>query len=176
MSYLTHCFGDQIADGCIAVGRDGPDLGNRFIILNLFGQTLNLFNRFLDCFVDAAFQCHWARSSGNGLDAFTEDCLSQNGSGGRSVACDVRGLGSDFAHHLGAGVLEFVFQFDLLGNGDTVLCYCRRSELLLNHDVAALGAERHFHCVRQTVHACQKGAAGLFAVCYVFSHLFFSSF
>ena len=37
------------------------------------------------------------------------------------VAGGVVGLGGDFAQHLRAHVLEFVFEFDFLGDGDAVL-------------------------------------------------------
>ena len=58
-----------------------------------------------------------------------------------SVAGYVRGLGGDFANHLCAHVLERVAELNLLGDGDAVLGDGGGTELLLNNDVAALGAE-----------------------------------
>ena len=71
--------------------------------------------------VDAALQGHRVRAGGDGLHAFAEDRLGENGGGGGAVAGDVAGLAGDFRHHLRAHVLERVLQFDFLGDGDAVL-------------------------------------------------------
>ena len=167
---LGHCFGDELADVGVAVSRDGADLSDR-IALHRLRQTLNLFDRLLHGLVDSALQGHWAGARGNGLHAFAEDCLGQYGSRGGAVAGDVGGLGSNLADHLGARVLQLVFELDFLRDGYAVLGDGGRSELLLNYYVATLGAKRHFDCVGQAVDTRQKIAARLFAVCNVFSHI-----
>ena len=98
-----------------------------------------------DGFLDAALHGHRVGAGCDGLDAFAVDGLSQNGGGGGAVASDVGSFGSDFTHHLRAYVLEAVLQFDFLGHGDAVLGDGRRTEFLLNHNVATLGAEGHLH-------------------------------
>ena len=50
-------------------------------------------------------------------------------------------LGGDFLHQLRAHVLKGVFQLDLLGDGHAVVGDQRSAELLVENDVAALGAE-----------------------------------
>src|SRR5438046_16951 len=97
------------------------------------------------------------------LYAFAENGLREHGCGGRAVAGNVRGLGSDLAHHLRAHIFERVLQFDFLCNGDAILGDDRRAELLLNHCVAALRAERDLDGVRQEIDAPQNGLAGMFA-------------
>src|SRR5262249_41786414 len=79
--------------------------------------------------------------------AFAPDRVRQHGRRGGAVASLVVGLLGDLAHHLGAHVLELVFELDLLGDGDAVLGDARRTEALVEHDVAALGSERHAHRV-----------------------------
>src|SRR6266436_6178956 len=64
-----------------------------------------------------------------------------------AVAGNIGSLGSDFADHLCAHVLEGVLQFDFLRNRHAVLGDDRRAELLFDHRVAALGAEGDLHCV-----------------------------
>src|SRR5690606_19739903 len=77
----------------------------------------------------------------------------QNGGRGGAVTGDVVRLGRDLADHLGAHVLELVLKLDLLGDRHTVLRGAGGTERLLDDDVATLGAERHFHSVREDVYA-----------------------
>ena len=101
-----------------------------------------------------------------------DDRLGENGGGGGAVAGDVGGLGSDLAHHLGAHVLELVLELDLLGDGDAVLGDAGSAERLLEHDVAALGAERHLDGVGENVDAAQHLLARVLAKLDVFgSHV-----
>ena len=86
---------------------------------------------------------------------------AQDGGGGGAVAGDVGGLGGDFLHHLGAHVLVGVFELDFLGDGDAVLGDGGRAELLVEDDVAALGAEGDLDGVGELVHALEQGLAGI---------------
>ena len=113
----------------------------------------------LDREVDAALEVHRVHAGGNRLGAFLHDRLGEHGRGGGAVTGEVGGLGGDLAHHLGAHVLELVLELDLLGDGDAVLGDARRAERLVEHDVAALGAERHLHGVGENVDAAQHPVA-----------------
>ena len=64
-------------------------------------------------------------------------------------------------HHLRAHVLELVLELDLLGDGDAVLGDARGAEGLLEHDVAALGPERHLDGIGENVDAAQHALAGV---------------
>ena len=77
----------------------------------------------LDRLVDAPLQLHGVVAGCYQLCAFLVNRLGKNGGGGRSVAGDVGGLARHFFHHLGAHVLELVFQLDFFGDGDSVLRY-----------------------------------------------------
>jgi hypothetical protein len=80
----------------------------------------------------------------------------------------VVGLLGDLAHHLGAHVLELVLELDLLRHRHAVLGDARCAEALVEHDVAALGAERHLHGIGKDVDAAQHLVARLAAKSYVF--------
>ena len=82
------------------------------------------------------------RAGGHELQAFAINRLGQHGRGGGAVAGGVAGLAGDFAHHLGAHVFVGIFQFDFLGDGHAVLGDGGGAEFLVEHDVAAFGAER----------------------------------
>src|SRR6202034_1536973 len=105
--------------------------------------------------VDTALQIHRVHAGGNRLGAFTDDRRGQHGRGGGAVAGRVGRLGGDFAHHLGAHVLELVVKLDFLGDGDAVLGDAGSAERLVEYDVAALGTERHFHRVIENFDAAQ---------------------
>ena len=97
----------------------------------------------------------------------------QDGGGGGAVAGDVGGLAGDFLHHLGAHVFELVLQLDFFGDGDAVFGDGRRAEILVEHDVAALGSERDFHGVGENIDAFQDRVARIAIKFNYFScHLF----
>jgi hypothetical protein len=97
------------------------------------------------------------------------DGLGEHGGGGRPVTGHVGGLGSDLSDHLGAHVLERILQLDLLGDGHAVLGDRRGPELLLDDDVAALGAECHLDGVGELVDAVEDALPRLFAIDDCFS-------
>jgi hypothetical protein len=58
-----------------------------------------------------------------------------------------------------AHVLELVLELDLLGDGHTVLGDARRAVGFVEHDIAALGTERHAHGIGENVDAAQHPVA-----------------
>ena len=127
-------------------------------------QLLDFFDDRFDGLLDAALQSHRIGAGGDRLHAFAEDRLRQNGRGGGAVAGHVGGLRGHFAHHLRAHVLERILQFDFLGDRHAVFGDGGAAELLLENDVAALGAERDLHRVGQLIDAAQNRLAGIFAI------------
>jgi hypothetical protein len=105
--------------------------------------------------IDAAFEVHRVHAGGDRLGAFLDDGGGEHGCSGGAVAGNVGGLRGDLAHHLRAHVLEFVLELDFLGDGDAVLGDARRAEALVEHDVAALGTERHLHRIIEDVDPAQ---------------------
>ncbi len=91
------------------------------MILDRFGQLLQRSNDSFNSLVDTALDFHRVVTGGHQLDAFTVDGLSQYRSGGGAVTGNIGSLGSNFLDHLCTHILELVFQFDLLGDGNAVL-------------------------------------------------------
>jgi hypothetical protein len=139
------------------------------ITLDRLGELADGLHRDLGRLVDAALEVHRVGSGGDVPDALSVDGLGEDGRGGGAVTGHVGGLRSDLADHLRAHVLEPVGELDLLGYGHTVLGDGRRTELLLEHDVAALGAKSNLDCVGELVDARQHLAAGLLAIDDLFS-------
>src|SRR5579864_2207435 len=178
---FLHRFRDDLPDGRIVVGADRPHLRNHFAGDGLgefvefafvaFTFRIDLAADHFDSALDATLQRHRIGAGCNGLHAFAIDCLGENGRGGGAVAGHVGGLGSDFLHHLRAHVFERVFQFDFFCDGDAVLGDGRRTEFLVDHDVAALGTERDLDGVSEHVDAAKNRLAGLFSVNNLFCHI-----
>src|SRR5947208_10149476 len=158
---LLHGIGQELADFGVAVGGDGADLGDFLVRGDLLGVLDEVGDHGFHRQVDTALQIHRVHAGGNRLGAFTDDRSRQNGRGGGAVAGSVRRLRGDFAHHLRAHVLELVVELDLLGDGDAVLGDAGSAERLVEHDVAALGAERDLHRVVEDVDAAQHAVAGM---------------
>lgn len=107
---LLHGLGDDLADGLVGVGGDGAYLGDGLGVGAGLGQFLQLGDDGHGGLVDAALQVHRVHAGGDGLQAFVDDGLGQDGSGGGAVTGSVVGLGGNVFHQLGAHVLELVFQ------------------------------------------------------------------
>ena len=149
---LLHRLGQHLADFGITVGRDCADLGDLFRGRDLLGPALDVLDDRLDREVDAALQVHRIHAGRHGLAALADNSRSKDGGRGGAVADQVAGLGRHLAHHLRAHVLELVGELDLLGDRHAVLGDPRRAEALVEHDVAALRAQRHLHRVGEDGH------------------------
>ena len=118
----------------------------------------------LDCFsmfsttwstadLDAALERERVGAGGDVLQTLADDRLGEHGRGRGAVTGDVVGRRGDLADELGALVLEDVLDLDLAGDGDAVVGDRRGAELLVEHDVAALRAERDLDGVGDGVDA-----------------------
>src|SRR5690349_19297601 len=166
---LFHRFRDGLADGLVGVRRDRADLGNRLVVLAGLGELLHFFDSGDDRLVDTALDVHRVAARGNGLEAFADDRLREHGGGGGAVAGFVRRVGSDFLHHLRAHVLELVLELDFLRDRHAVLGDGGGAEALVEHRVAALGAERRLDGVGEDVDAAEHLYARVIAESYFFS-------
>ena len=156
---LLHRLGDHVADELIAIGRDRADLGD-LVVRGDFPRVLcEVDDDGLDGEVDAALQIHRIERRRPRPLRLRGRSSRDHGGGGGSVASRVVLLGGDFAHQLGAKVLELVGKLDLLGDGDAVLGDARRAVGFFHNDVATLGAERDFHCIVEKFDAAHDSVA-----------------
>ena len=70
-------------------------------------------------------------------------------------------LRGDLAHELRAHVLELVGKLDLLGDSYAILGDARRAPGFVEHDVAALGPERHPDGIGENIDAAQQTLASI---------------
>ncbi len=169
-SLPTFCIAsrDHLADRRVAVRGNGADLGD-------FGDELTFLERFLMSSTTALTAISMPRLRSIGfMPAATDLTPSLTMAAASTVAvvvpspASVVGLLRDFAHHLRAHILELVFELDLLGDGDAVLGDARRAVGFVDDDVAALGAERHFHRIGEHLDAAQHAVARVGGKSYVF--------
>src|SRR5215469_928212 len=78
-----------------------------------------------------------------------------------AITSHIVGLLGDFLDQLSADLLPRVLQLDLLGDGHTIVGDRGSTPLLLQHDVAALGAKGYLHGVGQLVHTALEAAPGV---------------
>ena len=152
---LLHRLGDHLADFLFAVRGDRANLGDLLRRLDLLGLSRNVLHDLAYCQIDAALQVHRIHTGCDQLDPFLHNRLSQHCRGGGAIAGDVAGLRCHFAQHLRTHVLELIFEFDLLGDGDFVLGDARRTKALVEDDVAAFGPKRHPDSVGEDIDAVQ---------------------
>ena len=136
---------------------------------DLLGLGLQLVENGNYRHIDAALQIHRICARGDRLRAFLHDGLREQGRRGGAVAGGVGGLRRHLAHHLRAHVLELVLELDLLRHRHAVLGDARCAERLLEHDVAAFGAERHLDRIGQDVDAVQHALTGVLRKFYFLS-------
>ncbi len=110
---------------------------------------------------DALLERHRVGPGGHVAEALVDHGPGQHGGGGGAVTGDVIGLLGHFLDQLGADPLEGVLEVDVLGDGDAVVGDRRRTPLLVQDDVAALGAEGDADGVGELVHPALEGPAGL---------------
>ena len=100
-------------------------------------------------------------ASGDHLDALGENRAGEDSCRGGPVAGDVGGLRRNLFHHLGAHILELVFQLDLFGDSHAVFGHGRCTETFFEHDVTPFGTERDSNRICQNVNALENLLAGL---------------
>jgi hypothetical protein len=109
----------------------------------------------------APLEAHRVGPGGHVAQALVDQGLGEHGGGGGAVTGHVVGLGRDLLGQLGTEVLVVVLELDLLGDGHAVVGDGGGAPLLVEDDVAALGAEGDADHVGQLVDPGLEGAARL---------------
>ena len=140
------------------------------LVANLLSLLSDVLNHLSYGLVDTTLQIHRIRTCCYVLQTYTDDSLSQNRCGCRTVTRVVVGLRSNLLHQLCAHVLERASQLNLFCHCHTILRDVRCAKLLLNDHVATLRAQCHLNGIRQLVHALLQEVAGIHIIFNLFCH------
>ena len=158
---LLHCLSNELANLSVASGnRCG--CSDLFLSLNFLRGGEQSLGHSLNSLLNAALEAQRVSASSHVAQALANQCLSQNGSGGGTVTCDVVSLLSNFLNELRTNLLVRILQLDFLRDRDTVVGDGGGAPRLLQHNVAAAGAKGHLHCIGEGVQTALKAAACLF--------------
>ena len=152
---------EMISPTVVSAARDRRGRGDLLLGLDVLGALVSASETALDGPLDAALERHRVGAGGDVAQTLAHQRLGQHGGGGGAVTRDVVGLLGDLLDQLGADLLPGVLELDLLGDGHAVVGDRGSAPLLVQHDVAALGAERHLYGVGELVHAALEAATSL---------------
>ena len=105
----------------------------------------NLIGEELAGFLQPALQRDGVGARGDELEALGHQRLGQDGGRRRAVARLLVRLGSHLDQQLGAYVRLVVRKDNVASDGDAIVDDLGHAVLTLQHDVAALGPQRHLH-------------------------------
>ena len=146
---------DGVTDLVVSSG-DRSDLCDLLLVLDLLSHLLDRGDCGLDTLLDATLDRHRVGAGGDVAQSLAHHRPGENRCGRRAVTGDVVGLLGDFLDELGADALEWILEVDLLRDGNTIVGDRGGAPLLVEDDVAALGAKRHADRVGQRVHSGLK--------------------
>jgi hypothetical protein len=161
---FVHRIGDHAAHFFVVAGGDGAHLGNGVGIGDRLGVLLDLLDEEVGGLVDALLEGDRIGARGHVAQTRLDHGVGQDGGGGGAITSGVVGLGGRLTNQGHTGVLDVIFEFDLLGDGDAVIDDLGCAELLFEHHVAALGTEGDGDGFGQNVDAAFEGPAGLLVI------------
>ena len=132
-------FGDLGATFGV-LGRNGS---HRLPIsfFELFGVGFEGSDDSRDSFVDTAFHLHGVGTSSDIFHASIDDGGSEEGGSSSTITSDIVGFGGSFFDELGTHVFKWVFEFDLLGDGNTIMKNSGGAPFFVYGDISAFGTE-----------------------------------
>ena len=167
---LVEHIGYQRAHLVFVSGKHG-NLPNLLVTRHGHGHSRDFALHRIDRAVDAYLERHRVRARRHVLEALLYDALRENGRCGRAVAYDVVRLACRHLDELSADILERLYQLDFLGDGYAVATNQRRTELLVQHDIAPAWAKSSAYRLRQRAYAVEELAPSLFTILELLCHL-----
>ena len=164
-----HSIGNQVTDFIISCGNRS-NLCFCSLGFNLLGNIFQFVNQYINCFFDTFFQNHRVSAGSNVAHTFVNHSLCQNGSSGSAVTGNIVGFDGYFFNQLCAHVFKRIFQFDVAGNGYTVIGDGRCAEFLFQYNVTAFRTEGYFYSVSQSIYATLQATTSFFIKQNLFSH------
>ena len=169
LAHLVHGTGNHLADLRVA-GGDGSYLRDFRGGVDRGGAGLELLDGLFGRCCDAAVKLDWVGAGRDVAQAFEDERLGQQGSGGGAVTCGVISLDSNGLDQLRAEVFEGLLDVDIAGDGHAVIGDGGATEGLGQHDVAAARAEGDLDGISQRIDAALDSLAGFLVECNELCH------
>ena len=154
------------------VCRDGTDSCDVLAAVYLLAHCAQLLDSLVNRLGDTAAENHRVSTGGNVLHTLADKHLSENGSGGSTVACRIVGLCCDLLDELCAHVLHSVVKLDLLGDCNTVVDDHRCAVLLFENDVSALRSECDLNRICKLINTAKQCVSCVHTVHKFLSHIY----
>ena len=160
LAHHTHGLGDRLAYGDVVRGNGG-NLRLHLLFLDLDGLLFEAVDNRIDRLLDAAAQEEPVGAGRHVFDALADHGAGKHSGRGGAVSGHIVGLRGHFFQKLGANVLERIFKFYLLRDGDAVVGYGRRAELLLEYHIAPLRPKRNPDGISHFIYSAFHRTAGV---------------
>ena len=143
------------------VGGTGADLSDLLGVTHGLAHLGKLVGDGVDADIDAALHFVGVGPGGDVLQPFGEDGFGVDRRRGGAVTGILGRLAGHFFDHLGAHVLEGVFEFNFLGNGDTIFGNGGGAKGFFKDHHTAGGTEGALHRFGKFLDATQHAFAGV---------------
>ncbi len=170
LANFVHGIGDHATHLFVVAGGDGAHLGDRIAVADRLGMLFDLLDQKIGRLVDAALEGDGVGAGGHVAQASLHHGVGQHGGGGGAVTSSVVGFGSGLTNQGHTGVLDVIFQLDLLGDRDAVVDDLGGAEFLLQHHIAALGTEGDGYGFGKNIDAFFEGPTGLLVINNALGH------
>ena len=160
LAHLLHCGGNHVTDLGVA-GRDRSNISNLSGVGHLCRTLQKLLHRLIGSGGNTTIQFNRVGTGGYVTQALFNQRLREKRRGRGAVASQVVGLHRNGLHQLGTQILERIFHVDIAGDGHTIVGDSRATKSLVQHHIAATGAESDLHGIGQRVHTGLDAFTGL---------------
>ena len=172
-THFAHSSSNQLANFCIAVGRNSSNLLNFLrVVTNCLRLTFQAVNYLAYRFINPSLQIHWIRTSSNVFQSLRNNRLRQYSCSSSSVTRLISGFRCYFLYHLGTHVFNRIFQFNFFSYGYPIFGYLGSSKFLFNNHVATFGSEGYFNRIGQGIYPFLHPVSCINVEKYLFCHIF----
>ena len=133
-----------------------------------------MFNYLIYCLINTTLEIHWVSTSCNILQPFSNDSLCKDSCCCRTITSIVTSLACNTLNELCTCILEVIFKFYFLSNGDSIFSDLRSTKLFTNNNITSLRTECYLYCVCQLVYTTLQEFTRICIEFYLFCHFLYS--
>ena len=146
-SKLVEDSWDESSNSLISISWNS---GYIFVVLSILNgnwEFLKSSNNFINSIHDTFSQVHGVHASSNWLATLLEDGSSQDGGGGGTITSLIISLACNLFHKTSTDVVISVWEFNILGDSDSVLSDLGGSEGSVKDYISSSWSKGNLHCI-----------------------------